>query len=369
MMTEAQPLKSIKRPRLTRRPVLWLVLLVLTAGSSTWMYQRQLPGAFILGPMGSALAMALGGAGLRIHRSFALAAQSIMGCLIAALVTPPLLAVYLDYWLELSVINVVTLGVITLMAVIVTQRQWLPNTTAIWGLFPGAASAMILLADTHHSDPRVVALMQYSRIALVTLASISLASMLGHAGETTQAIASPLKFTWSLPENYSPALAGLALALCGFWVAKLSGVGSLAILLPALGGTVLQATGSMVIDTPAYVFIPAFVITGWYVGLTFSRSSVRHCLSLLPIILATLAAVILACGLLSFVLVRLIPGIDPLTAYLALSPGGIETIVIIASDVDVFLPLILASQFLRLMMVLSVGPAMARTVASWISRN
>ncbi|MGM3390138.1 AbrB family transcriptional regulator [Stutzerimonas stutzeri] len=356
-------------PRFARRLALWLILALLSAGSSTLMYQKQLPGAFMLGPMGVALAMALCGAGLRLHRSFTLAAQSVMGCLIAALVTPPLLAVYLEYWLELSVINAVTLGVITLMAVVVTQRQWLPNTTAIWGLFPGAASAMVLLADTHHSDPRVVALMQYSRIALVTLASISLAAMLGHADGTTEAIASPLKFTWALPDTYSPVTAGLALALTGFCVAKLSGIGSLALLLPALGGTVLQATGILLIETPAYVFIPAFVITGWYVGLTFNRSSVRHCLSLLPIILSTLAAVILACGLLSFVLVNLIPGIDPLTAYLALSPGGIETIVIIASDVDVFLPLILASQFLRLMMVLSVGPAVAKTVGSWISKK
>nr|WP_256675569.1 AbrB family transcriptional regulator [Pseudomonas sp. ALS1279] len=359
----------IMAPRFVRKLALWLILALLSVGSSALLYQQELPGAFMLGPMGAALAMALCGAGLRLHRNFSLAAQSVMGCLIAALVTPPLLAVYLDYWLELSVINVVTLGVITLIAVIVTQRQWLPNTTAIWGLFPGAASAMVFLADTHHSDPRVVALMQYSRIALVTLASISLAAMLGHAGGTAQAIASPLKLTWSLPEIYSPALAGLALALCGFCVAKLSGVGSLALLLPALGGTVLQATGTTVIDTPAYVFVPAFVITGWYVGLTFSRSSVRHCLSLLPVILSTLVAVILVCGLLSLVLALLIPDIDPLTAYLALSPGGIETIVIIASDVDVFLPLILASQFLRLIMVLSVGPTVAKAVATWQSKK
>src|SRR5690606_25052099 len=123
-----------------------------------------------------------------------------------------------------------------------------PNTTAIWGLFPGAASAMVLLADTHHSDPRVVAFMQYSRIALVTLASISLAALLGHAGGTTDVVASPLRFTWSLSEGPTPALVGLALALGGFCLAKLTGIGSLALLLPALAGTALQATGTLVLD-------------------------------------------------------------------------------------------------------------------------
>lgn len=57
---------------------------------------------------------------------------------------------------------------------------------------------------------------------------------------------------------------------------------------------------------------------------------------------------------------HLTPGIDPLTVYLALSPGNIETIVII-SDVDVVLPQLLAPQFLYLMYI---GPSIVKVVTS-----
>ncbi|MCI0916648.1 AbrB family transcriptional regulator [Pseudomonas stutzeri] len=352
-----------------RRITSWLVLILLSTGAAALMYQLQLPAAFMLGPMIAAILVALSGAGLRLQRNFSLGAQSVMGCLIAGFITPSLLAAYTDHWLALTTTNIATMAIIVIVSVIIARCRWLPNTTAIWGLFPGAASAMVLLADTHHSDPRVVAMMQYSRIVLVSVASISMASVLDQAHGTGESASGPSGLAWSLSTEYGPILAGLGLALCGYAVAKLTGNGALALLFPAFGGTALQAAGLIRIEVPSFIFIPAFTITGWYVGLMFTRSALRHCLALLPIMLSAIAVVILVCGLLALVLARMIPDIGLLTAYLALSPGGIETIVIIARDADVFLPLILASQFLRLLMVLSIGPGVARAVAGWQSRH
>lgn len=360
---------SIMTTRGTARLTGWPILILLSAGSAALLHRQHVPAAFMLGPMLAAVAMALSGAGLRLHRNFSLGAQSVLGCLIAAFVTPSLLAVYLEHWFELTAINLATMTVIVLVSVVIARYRWLPDTTAIWGLFPGAASAMVLLADTHHSDPRVVAMMQYTRIVLVSVASISMAALLGDTGKAAEAASGPLRLAWNLPTDYHPTLAALGLALCGYCASKLTRIGALALLLPAFAGTALQAAGIVVIDVPAYLFIPAFAMTGWYVGLTFTRNALRHCLGLLPIMLAAIAVIILVCGLFSLVLARLIPGIDLLTAYLALSPGGIETIVIIARDASVFLPLILASQFLRLLMVLSLGPFVARAVAGWQQRR
>jgi uncharacterized protein len=57
---------------------------------------------------------------------------------------------------------------------------------------------------------------------------------------------------------------------------------------------------------------------------------------------------------------------DPLTAYLATSPGGADSVAIIAassSHVDV--PFVMAMQMARFILVLLVGPALARAVARW----
>ena len=57
-------------------------------------------------------------------------------------------------------------------------------------------------------------------------------------------------------------------------------------------------------------------------------------------------------------------GIDPLTAYLATSPGGMDSVAIIAAaSHDVNLSFIMALQSARLLFVLLFGPALVRLVA------
>jgi uncharacterized membrane protein AbrB (regulator of aidB expression) len=56
-------------------------------------------------------------------------------------------------------------------------------------------------------------------------------------------------------------------------------------------------------------------------------------------------------------------GVDPLTAFLATSPGGIDSVVIIAANSDVDLPCIVAMQTARFILILLLGPAMARFLA------
>jgi uncharacterized membrane protein AbrB (regulator of aidB expression) len=56
-------------------------------------------------------------------------------------------------------------------------------------------------------------------------------------------------------------------------------------------------------------------------------------------------------------------GADPLTAYLATSPGGLDTVAIIASSSNVDVSFIMAMQTTRLVVVLLLGPPLARYLA------
>jgi uncharacterized membrane protein AbrB (regulator of aidB expression) len=55
---------------------------------------------------------------------------------------------------------------------------------------------------------------------------------------------------------------------------------------------------------------------------------------------------------------------DPLTAYLATSPGGSDTVAIIAASSRVDLPFIIAMQTARMFLVLLTGPWIARSLAN-----
>ena len=61
--------------------------------------------------------------------------------------------------------------------------------------------------------------------------------------------------------------------------------------------------------------------------------------------------------------------VDPLTAYLATSPGGADSIAIIAAASPVDIPFVLTMQVLRMLFVMFTGPAIARTMARQLHRR
>ena len=56
-------------------------------------------------------------------------------------------------------------------------------------------------------------------------------------------------------------------------------------------------------------------------------------------------------------------GIDALTAYLATSPGAMETVAIIAASSHVDVPFIITLQMVRFLTIIAIGPPIARFLA------
>jgi membrane AbrB-like protein len=131
---------------------------------------------------------------------------------------------------------------------------------------------------------------------------------------------------------------------------------------PLVVGAVLHASGLIEIELPEWLLALAYALIGWNIGLGFTRSVLVHAARALPQILLSIAALIAFCSGLAFVLVRTL-GVDPLTAYLATSPGGMDSIAIIAASSDVDLPFVMALQTVRFSLVVLLGPAVARFIA------
>jgi membrane AbrB-like protein len=349
-----------------RRMAEWLLLLVSSILLVSAMRAVRLPAALMLGPMVAAIGFALCGAKARLSRTFALGAQTVLGCIIAKSFNSGLLGVLAIHWPTLVGLAAATLVMTAALGLLITRRGWLPGTAAIWGLSPGAASAMVLLADEHGADRRVVALMQYSRIILVAFAAIAVAQVLGHPGGSASRLApSGGQSLWSPPLHDLGFLEAIALALAGALSAKLTRQSSAALFVPAFGGAALQGAGLITIELPPLVPALAFGVIGWYVGLSFTREALVHCLKIFPRMMAAIVAMMVMCGLLSLLLAILIPNTDLLTAYLSMSPGGMDTAVVIATTTNVSLPLVLAAQLVRLIIVMFAGPSMAKVLAGW----
>jgi membrane AbrB-like protein len=108
--------------------------------------------------------------------------------------------------------------------------------------------------------------------------------------------------------------------------------------------------------------MPAYITLGWSIGLRFTRQTLTQAARALPSIIAAISCLILACAGVALALTQ-VASIDPLTAYLATSPGGLDAVAIIAATSGVNIPFVMAFQTARLLLVIATGPALARFMA------
>jgi hypothetical protein len=347
-----------------RSAIQWLSLILLTIALVIALSASNVPAALLLGPMLAAIIFAVGGSSIRLPRGFMIGAQAILGCLIAQAIDAQLIAVIGVHWELLVGFSLATMLIAAGLGWWITRAGWLPGTAAIWGLSPGAASSMVLLADDFGADRRMVTLMQYSRIALVALAAILVAKFFEQPSHPpAHAMSGGMSSQWLIFPPAVSIIETAALAAAAVTIAIYFRKAALALFIPAFAGAAMQAAGFISIGTPPLLAMLAFGLVGIYVGLSFDRQTLVHSLSALPKMLLAIVAMIVLCGLLSLAFCKLLPGTDPLTAYLALSPGGIDAAVIIAATTNVSLPLILASQFVRLLIVIAGAPALAKWLA------
>ncbi len=340
------------------RPVWqWAILfvgsLVLVLVLEIW----ALPAAFLLGPMVVGVVIALKGATIRTPNTLVLFAQAIVGCLIARFITIDILATVLRNWLPILIVVMSTILASAFVGWLMVRFSTLPGTTGTWGSSPGAASTMVVMAEAFGADPRLVAFMQYSRVLLVALTTSLISrfvfDVVGRSGPSAH---------WFGDTELLPFVQTLAVAAIGAAIGVRLRIPAGAMLVPLAAGSILHSTGLATIEMSPSLLAVSYAILGWYVGLRFTRDIVLHVLRVLPQILPSMLGLIGLCGGSAFLLTRLLH-IDPLTAYLATSPGGLDTVAIIAAASSADIAFIMALQTVRFLLVILLGPPMANLTA------
>jgi membrane AbrB-like protein len=207
---------------------------------------------------------------------------------------------------------------------------------------------------------RLVAVMQYLRVVCVP----AVASVVARVA--TSGVGAPAMPHWFAPVPAVPFSETMLLAVAGAVLGQLSRLPAGALLLPMVAGMALKGAGLLSITLPPPLLGAAYAVVGWSVGARFTGEVLQHAARALPRVLGAIAALIALCGLFAVLLHRM-AGVDPLTAYLATSPGGADSVAIIASSVKVDVPFVLAMQVSRFMLVLLIGPTVARLVARAVS--
>jgi membrane AbrB-like protein len=336
----------------------WVVLLGLSALFGLILELLHLPAALLLGPMIAAIVLATANWSVRLPPILFFLAQGVLGCMIARSVPLSIFVEIGRHW------PIFLLGVASVIAAAATLgwllARWhvLPGTTAVWGSSPGGASAMTLMAEAYGADIRLVAFMQYTRVLCVAVAA-SLVSRFWVAGS----VAPMPEVVWFPGIAWRSFAETLALAGPGAVLGHYLRIPAGPLLVPLCLGVMLQNTGVMTIELPPWLLAMSYALIGWSIGLRFTRSILAHVARALPRVIASTLILIAVCGLFAAGLVYL-AGVDPLTAYLAMSPGGLDSVAIIAASSRVNVPFVMAMQTARFLVVLLTGPSLARCLAN-----
>lgn len=335
----------------------WALLVLGSALLTAVLFAVGLPAPLLIGPMVAGIAGGACGLTIRVGAVPFAAVQALLGCMIAGTVTPDIVATVLADWPLFLALVLATLLAAALLGWLICRSRVLPDTTGIWGTSPGAAVAMVVMADAFGADVRLVAFMQYLRLVCVAVGAAVIAGLW-----TGGAVSTLSEAVWFPPLNLAAFGETLALAAAGGVLGTVLRIPSGSMLVPLLAGSVLHATGLLVMELPQWLLAGAYALLGWRIGLCFTRPVLLHASRALPLVLASIVSLMLFCGGLAWLLVVLL-GTDPLTAYLATSPGGMDTVAVIAMSSHVDVPFVMAQQTLRFFLVTLSGPPLARFLA------
>lgn len=341
--------------------VQWPALLVLSLLFAGALELADMPAALLLGPMFAAVIAGTNGASIRVPRLAFTGSQAVVGCLVASSISPDILTTFADEWPLFGGIVVATLAASSFLGWFISRFNTLPGTTAVWGSAPGGSTAMVLMAEAFGADARLVAFMQYLRVIMVSIA----AALIARLWVDTSGVEQPAT-VW-FPAIDWPAFGSmLAIAAAGSLLGRLLRLPSPYFLGAVILASTLHLGFGVPLQLPQWLLAISYMLIGWTVGLNFTSKILRHAVRALPQIIGSILALMAFCGGLAM-LISYELGIDPLTAYLATSPGGLDSIAIIAAASDsVDLSFVMALQSARLILVLAFGPSLARLVSRWV---
>lgn len=344
----------------TRRWPRWVLLVALTAGVTAVMASLAVPSPALFAGLLVATVLAVCGlAPASVPRAATTAGQAVIGVVIGVLAQPSTLASIAADWLPILLVSVATLAASMAAGLLMGLHRGVSPLTGMLALTAGGASGLVAIARDLGGDERVVAVVQYLRVGIVT-ATMPVVAAIGF-GATAVAGTAP---TTSGPGRLADLAFLVGCMVVGIGLAKVARIPAGGLLGPMVVAIALNLTGLAGGATPPAVLVEvAYAVIGWQAGVRFTRASLRTVVSVLPLAAGLIVAIIGVCAGLGLLLSWL-TGATPLEGYLATTPGGVYAVLATAISTGGDVTFVVAVQVLRVVLMLLVAPAIAKLVRS-----
>ena len=299
-------------------------------------------------------------------RGWGVVSQGVLGVYIGTMVHQDAVDALRSDWLIVLVIAVATLLLSVIAGALLGLHRDVTPLTGSLALTAGGASGLVAIARELGGDDRVVSVIQYLRVALVTGTIPLVMTLVFHADQSHSAglPAQTATAPWYL--SVGTMVVVIVAGAAGGRLIRLPGAGLLG---PLALTIVLQLTGmSAGLSVPTVLVQVAYMVIGWQAGVAFTRESLRAIARILPLALTLIVALGVGTAGLGVVLAN-VTGVTQLEGYLATSPGGVYAVLATAVETGSNVTFIIAAQVLRVLLMLFAAPLMARGMARLAGRQ
>lgn len=260
-------------------------------------------------------------------------------------------------WVAVLAVAVATLAICIAGGALLGMHRGISPLTGALSLVAGGSSGVVSIARELGADDRVVAAVQYLRVALITAAMPLVVAVVFGATATathaTPAAADNGSLLFSLPVIATIVVIGAAAGR----TVRLPGAGLLG---PMAITIALEFSGLLAnLHVPVMLVQAAALLFVWQTVLQFDRESLRAIRRILPTALALITVLNLAVAGLGVVLANVV-GLSQLDGYLATSPGGIYAVLGTTIGSDSNVAFVMTSQVVRVVLMLLAAPLVAR---------
>ena len=339
-----------------------LLLLLSAAGLGLLFHLLHLPGAFLFAPLAASAIFAVRGwCAIKLPQPVYIAGQALIGTALGAGFSPKTLAVIPQHAGIFTFAVVFILVTSLLNGWLLSRFTPLDAATSFLGTMPGGAGAMAAMSDSLRADTRLVTAIQYVRL-LVILGSLAcvapiLKAYAPHTGVagTGFAIYSSEFVSWKL---------GILLAIVVIgWVAGMrSPIPAGAFLVPTLLYFLFSVAGIHLGGLPWELLVLAYAAMGLQIGGRFHPDTITLIRRVLLPVIGTTILLLIASVILAALVAELMH-LDLTSAYLAATPGGLDSVAAVATDLKVDTTIVVSMHLVRLLCVLIFGPWLVKLCA------
>ena len=309
------------------------------------------PLAWLLGSMAATIALALMGFAVVLPNRFRTIMVAILGVMIGAAFTPEVVAGLADWWKSVAVM-LVFIGIASAANFQFLRRVVkLDTSTAFFSSAPGGIGEMAILGGAYGGDLRVITVMHTIRIA-VAVATIPFIVRWLSGGAAAPGLAQAAA-GGSLTPSGALVLAGCV--AIGLPLASWARLPAAALVGPMLASILVHGAGFTREAPPRELVAAAQVIVGIAVGMRFGGRTFDG-LGVVAVAAVGVALALVAGAICVGWAMAPFLGLERVELMLALAPGGVAEMSLVALSIGIVPAFISAMHIVRITFIIALMP-------------